>query len=90
MLLQDAIWDYVTTLLVGALLGTITNLLAPGRRPDVALDVLLGISGGLVGSRIAEILLVPDGFSHIRQIGAAFGAVIFLWGWRITRQHGRF
>jgi uncharacterized membrane protein YeaQ/YmgE (transglycosylase-associated protein family) len=81
---------YIATVLIGVLVGVIASVLAPGARRDVVLDALLGISGGLVGSRIAQILFVPGPLPHVHQIAAAIGAVIFLCGWRIACQHRRF
>jgi len=63
--------------LVGALIGLLVHRLASSNC-DLALSLLLGAAGGLVGGSIAP----PTLGAYSNLIGAALGAIFFVLGWQ--------
>jgi uncharacterized membrane protein YeaQ/YmgE (transglycosylase-associated protein family) len=78
---------FFTMLLIGAIAGWIAEKITSSNH-GIFTNILVGIAGSFVGTRLAELGGLPvNGFiEHL--IAAAVGAVILLWIWGALRNRG--
>jgi len=73
----DLLSSYASSPLLGVLIGLLFHRLASSNC-DLALSLLLGAAGGLVGGSIAP----PTFGAYSNIVGAALGAIFFVLGWQ--------
>jgi uncharacterized membrane protein YeaQ/YmgE (transglycosylase-associated protein family) len=79
-LLGDPMFDFLVKFGIGAIAGWMANKINP-LKPGLSLNLLLGITGALVGARVAEILQFSR-FGIREPIAALLGSIFILVGWR--------
>lgn len=79
-LATDPMFDFLMKLGIGAAVGWIADKISP-LKPGLSLNVLLGITGALVGARVGEILEISR-FGIPELIAAFLGSIFVLIGWR--------
>jgi len=78
---------FFTMLLIGAIAGWIAEKITSSNH-GILTNIIVGIAGSFVGTRLAEVAGVPV-FGFIEHlIAAAVGAVILLWVWGALRNRG--
>jgi len=71
---------WIWVILVGLVVGAVAKAIMPGKDPGgIAVTILLGIGGSVVGGILARILGLGGGPG---LIGSVIGALILLWIWR--------
>ena len=89
----DPLTSFVIVLLIGAAAGFLYDRFAgpgwfsrqvSGSTRGITTSVLVGVAGAFIGFHLAAII-VRSSSSAALFIGAAVGAVLVLWGWRVAR-----
>jgi uncharacterized membrane protein YeaQ/YmgE (transglycosylase-associated protein family) len=76
----DAMFDFLVKLGIGVTVGWIGDKISP-LKPGLSLNLLLGITGALVGARVAEILEISR-FGILEPVAALVGSIFVVIGWR--------
>jgi uncharacterized membrane protein YeaQ/YmgE (transglycosylase-associated protein family) len=76
----DPLSSFLVQLGIGACAGWIAHKITRAK-PDLTLNVLLGITGALVGAKVGEVLDISL-FGMGRPVAALLGSVFILIGWR--------
>jgi uncharacterized membrane protein YeaQ/YmgE (transglycosylase-associated protein family) len=93
--LTDPAIVFIIVLLIGIVAGCLAQwatrtswlskqIIGTGR--VYATSALVGIAGSFIGFHIASLLKLSASGSVVAFIGAAVGAVVILWGWRMIRR----
>ena len=92
--LADPAIVFIIVLLIGIVAGWLAQWVArtswlsnqiTGAGRVYATSVLVGIAGSFIGFHTALLLKLAAAGSIVPFIGAAVGAVVILWGWRMIR-----
>ena len=71
----------VSLIIIGGLAGWIAGMITDSRH-GILTNILIGIAGAFVGSKLAEVLQIPTfGFWRL-LIAATVGAIVILFVWR--------
>lgn len=81
----DPMFEFLVKLGIGATVGWTGDKISPSK-PGLPLNLLLGITGALVGARVAEILEISR-FGILEPIAAIIGSIFVLIGWRQMQSH---
>lgn len=92
--LTDPAIVFIIVLLIGIVAGWLAQWVArtswlskqiTGAGRVYATSALVGIAGSFIGFHIALLLKLAAAGSIVPFIGAAVGAAVILWGWRVIR-----
>ena len=71
----------LSLIIIGGLAGWIAGMITDSRH-GILTNILIGIAGAFVGSKLAEVLQIPTfGFWRL-LIAATLGAIVILFVWR--------
>jgi uncharacterized membrane protein YeaQ/YmgE (transglycosylase-associated protein family) len=76
----DPMFHFLVKLGIGAAVGWIADSINP-LRPGVYLNLLLGVTGALLGARVGEILEISR-LGIVEPVAALLGSIFVLVGWR--------
>ncbi len=80
---MELVIEWLPTILLGAAAGWLGSLFFKGKGSGLIVNVVLGIAGAYVGSRIFQALDIAMSGMGGKVLSAAIGAFVILWVFRL-------